>query len=301
MRHEIVFKRAFNDALDFVAAMGPGEALPSEYAMGRALGVSRTTVRKVMAALAARGVVASGEEGEGLVTTGGTALGFPEDETVPTSAQVERQFMEWMLRDDARPGTVINELDLARRFGVATTSIREFLNRFQRFGLIEKRPNSGWVFQGFTESFALELFEIREMFELRSARAFAAVEAGNPQWRTLALLRAEHIALLDAIDGRFHDFSDLDSRFHRLISAAAPNRFIDGFYDIITLVFHYHYQWNKKDERQRNAVAIREHLTYIDALESRDPAKIDAACGAHLGSARETLLRSIRPARPRRA
>ncbi len=82
--------------------------------------------------------------------------------------------MEWMLRDDASPGSTISELDLARRFGVATTSIREFLNRFQRFGLIEKRPNSGWVFKGFTEAFALELFEIREMFELRSARAFGA-------------------------------------------------------------------------------------------------------------------------------
>ena len=83
--------------------------------------------------------------------------------------------MEWMLRDNARPGTLINELELARQFGVATTGIREFLNRFQRFGLIEKRPNAGWVFKGFTTSFALELFEIREMFELRSAKAFAAL------------------------------------------------------------------------------------------------------------------------------
>ncbi len=94
---------------------------------------------------------------------------------MPMSAQVEKRFMEWMLRDNARPGTAINELDLARQFGVATTGIREFLNRFQRFGLIEKRPNAGWVFKGFTPSFALELFEIREMFELRSARAFAAL------------------------------------------------------------------------------------------------------------------------------
>ena len=51
--------------------------------------------------------------------------------------------MAWMLRDNTLPGTSINELDLARRFGVATTGIREVLNRFQRFGLIEKRPNAG--------------------------------------------------------------------------------------------------------------------------------------------------------------
>ena len=162
--------------------------------------------------------------------------------------------MEWMLRDDTRPGTFINELDLARKFGVATTSIREFLNRFQRFGLIEKRPSGGWVLKGFTPDFALELFEIREMFELRSARAMASLPGASPIWGQLAALRREHEALLEEIDARYHDFSDLDSRFHRLINAAAPNRFIDGFYDVITLIFHYHYQWNKRDERQRNEV-----------------------------------------------
>ena len=105
-------------------------------------------------------------------------------------------------------------------------------------------------------------------------------------------LRGEHLALLDEIDQRFNDFRDLDNRFHRLISAAAPNRFIDDFYDIIALIFHYHYQWNKHDARQRNEVAIREHVAYIDALLSRSAAKVQVACRAHLASARTTLLRS---------
>jgi DNA-binding GntR family transcriptional regulator len=48
----------------------------------------------------------------------------------------------------------------------------------------------------------------------------------------LASLRDEHVGLLTEIDERYRDFSDLDSRFHRLINAAAPNRFIDGFYEI---------------------------------------------------------------------
>jgi DNA-binding GntR family transcriptional regulator len=215
---------------------------------------------------------------------------FPEAETVSMAAQVEKRFLEWMLRDNARPGTAINELDLARQFGVATTGIREFLNRFQRFGLIEKRPNSGWVFKGFTPSFALELFEIREMFELRSAKAFAALPQASPNWEQIEALRREHVELLREVDGRFHDFSDLDSRFHRLINSAAPNRFIDSFYDIITMIFHYHYQWNKRDERQRNEIAIREHLTYIEALMSRNLSMVELACRAHLRSARETLI-----------
>jgi DNA-binding GntR family transcriptional regulator len=292
MKTDTVFKRAFNDALDVVSKLEEGEPLPSENTLSARLKVSRTTVRKVLSTLAARGVISGAPRQRLVQSVHGPTERFPEVETVPTGAQVEKRFMEWMLRDNARPGTSINELDLARQFGVATTAIREFLNRFQRFGLIEKRPNSGWVFKGFTDGFALELFEIREMFELRSARAFAALPDSAPQWRQIEGLRVEHVSLLGEIERRFHDFSDLDSRFHRLINSAAPNRFIDDFYDIIALIFHYHYQWNKQDERQRNEVAIREHLTYIDALVGRNDSIVELACRAHLSSAKETLIRS---------
>uniref|UniRef100_UPI0025C470A8 FCD domain-containing protein n=1 Tax=Bosea sp. (in: a-proteobacteria) TaxID=1871050 RepID=UPI0025C470A8 len=105
-------------------------------------------------------------------------------------------------------------------------------------------------------------------------------------------IRDEHLSLLDDVAWRYHDFSDLDSRFHRLVNSAEPNRFIDGFYDLITLIFHYHYQWNKQDERQRNEVAIREHLVYIEALFGTNASMVELACRAHLASARQTLIRA---------
>ncbi len=289
MKTDSVFKRAFNDALDLVDRLADGDELPSENRLASQLEVSRTTVRKVLAMLAVRGAVSEGGTHRVNQLAARQAVRYPEAETVPMSAHVEQHFMEWMLRDNARPGTTINELELARQFGVGTTGIREFLNRFRRFGLIDKRPNAGWVFKGFTQAFALELFEIREMFEVRSARAFAALPTDASQWRELANLKREHAELLGDIDARFHDFSDLDNRFHRLVNAASPNRFIDDFYDIISLIFHYHYQWNKRDERQRNEVAIREHLAYIDALLERDAATVEAACRYHLASAKHTL------------
>jgi len=292
VKTDTVFKRAYNDTLDLVARLPQGGQLPSENTLSLQLGVSRTTIRKVIGSLKARGMLSGAGRHRNFSVPDDAMDRYPVAETVATAAQVEERFMEWMLRDNARPGTAINELELARKFGVATTGIREFLNRFQRFGLIERRPNAGWVFKGFTASFSLELFEIREMFELRSARALAAMPQTSPHWVQLEALREEHVRLLDEIEERFHDFSDLDSRFHRLISSAAPNRFIDSFYEIITVIFHYHYQWNKHDERVRNETAIREHLAYIDALFSRNVAMVELACRAHLQSARETLLRS---------
>jgi DNA-binding GntR family transcriptional regulator len=292
MKTDAVFKRAFNDAVDVISSLRKGEALPSENELGVRLNVSRTTVRKILSRLEERGVV-GGSGRQRFVRSASAKLKlFPQAETVPMSEQVERRFMEWMLRDNTRPGTSINELELARQFGVATTGIREFLNGFQRFGLIEKRPNAGWVFKGFTSSFALELFEIREMFELRSAVAFATLPQSSLLWQKLEALRDEHLSLLKDIDRCYHDFSDLDSRFHRLINSAAPNRFIEDFFELITLIFHYHYQWNKQDERQRNEVAVREHLTYIEALLGRNPSIVQLACRAHMASAKETLMRS---------
>ncbi len=293
MKADTIYKRVHNAFLDLLDIMEPGDSLPSENALGRRLGASRTTVRKVIGTLADQGAV-DGEGRNRVVARPARPIKrFPTVETVSLSDQVEAMFMKWMLTDDARPGRVINELELARQFRVATTSIREFLNRFQRFGLIDRRAHGGWVFKGFTTRFAEELYEIREMFELRSARAFGNLPEESPAWDGLQDLRARHLEILDDIDVRFHDFSELDSSFHRFIHAAAPNRFIEGFNDINALIFHYHYQWNKRDERQRNEVAIGEHLTYIDALVTRNPQIIDLACKAHLTSARATLLASI--------
>jgi DNA-binding GntR family transcriptional regulator len=292
MKSDTVFKRAHNNFLDLLASLPDGGKLPSETELGRWLGVSRTTVRKIIHVLEERGAIRGSGRNRTVGRIGDTIHRFPMSETVSLSEQVEAMFMEWMLKDDTRPGTLINELELARQFGVATSGIREFLNRFQRFGLIEHRAHGGWVFKGFTPAFAIELFEIREMFELRSARAFGQLPDESPIWDTLRDFRRRHEQILDDIDHSFHDFSELDSAFHQFIHSANPNRFIDGFSDINALIFHYHYQWNKKDERQRNEVAINEHLTYIDALLTRNQSIVDLACRAHLASARQTLLNS---------
>ncbi|TPI51919.1 GntR family transcriptional regulator [Mesorhizobium sp. B3-1-7] len=293
MRTDTVYKKAFNRAATMLRDGQLTGELPSENELRRRVGVSRTTVRKVLQELAHRELIA---ERSGVRMAGRAVEDsdyYPDAETTSRAKHVEEQFMEWMLRGDTRPGTSINELELARQFGVATNGIREFLIRFSRFGLLEKRPNTAWVFKGFTEDFALELFEIRVMFELRSAHLFSRQPDNSPLWGKLAALKSAHTELLKRIESRFHDFSGLDNRFHRLINEASPNRFIDDFYDIITFIFHYHYQWNKRDEKQRNQAAILEHLAYIDALESRDSESIERACEAHLASARATLMRSL--------
>jgi DNA-binding GntR family transcriptional regulator len=72
------------------------------------------------------------------------------------------------------------------------------------------------------------------------------------------------------------------------------NRFVREFQKVISLIFHYHYQWDKTDERQRNEAAIREHLHWIEAMQRRDEAAAVAAAQAHLATSKQTLLSSLR-------
>jgi DNA-binding GntR family transcriptional regulator len=285
-----VFKQAYNRCLSLLAAR---DGLPSEPELGLALGVSRTTVRAILARLAEAGVIAWDKRSKVRLRAPLAADFYPAEETDSPAEIIERSFMKRLLAQGVEPGTQITEVELAREIGVGTSSLREFLIRFSRFGLIEKRPNSRWMFKGFTREFALELTEIREMFELRSALAFVELGEASPAWTALDAMEAEHHGFADAIARHYVDFSELDERFHRLVHNASRNRFIVDFYDVIAMIFHYHYQWNKAGGHERNAVAVMEHLAYIEALKSRDRENVQVACRAHLDSARTTLLRSL--------
>ena len=293
MKTSTIFKRAHNQWLSRIGGRAIGLEIGSERHWAEALGVSRTTVRSVLAALAAKGILAQDGRRKTLLRHPVPTDLYPDLETEQLGAIVEKRFMKWILDGDCKPGQQINGLELARQFGVSTSAIRDYLNRFSQFGLLERRPSGSWAFKGFTSEFAEELFEVREMFELRSAQRFVALAADDPAWGALERIKQEHLVLLDEAESRFADFSELDERFHRLVNDASHNRFVVGFYDLISMIFHYHYQWNKRDEKQRNIAAMREHLIYIDGLQSRDRARATESCRAHMTTARATLMSSI--------
>jgi DNA-binding GntR family transcriptional regulator len=284
-----LFKDAYNRSLE---QFGTFEVLPSEPEISEVLGVSRTTVRAILHKMAEDGLIEWNKRLKPVLRSPGPADYFPLEETRSTRDAVERGFMKRLQEGQFEVGSQINELVLAKELGVSTSSVREFLIHFSRFGLIEKRPQSHWVLKGFTMAFALELADIREMFEIRSALMFATLPKSQPIWRDLDRMEAEHIRMRGDIDNQYMNFSELDERFHRLIHGATDNRFIIEFYDIISMVFHYHFQWNKRDEKARNQAAVEEHLIYIAALKSGDVIETELTCRRHLRSARETLIRS---------
>ncbi len=288
------FRTAFNALLDYCGTLKRGDELPSELALARHLEVSRTVVRSALDRLRDEGIIAWMGRNKSLLRTPKKSDRLVVQSDQISQEELERQFLDWILRFDVPPGTSLNVTELARKFRVPAYGLQEFLASLSRFSLVSRRPRGGWELVGFTLDYALELSDFRLMLELNAVSHLIALPDDHAIWKRLAELADEHRRLAEDIDERYHDFSGLDERFHTAIGGVVRNRFVAEFQKVITLIFHYHYQWDKTDERERNLAAIGEHLRLIEALQARDEAAATSAARDHLLTSKQTLVSSLR-------
>jgi len=297
-RTDTRFRTAHNALLDRLATTAQGDFLPPETHLADHLHVSRTVVRAVLARLAGAGVVAVDGRHKTLLRPPETTDRLPERGDYINLRELEGRFLDWVLRFDVPADTPLNVTQLAKQFSVLPHMLQEFLAGLSHFGLVERRPRGGWRLLGFTDDYAVELSEFRTLLEMNAVRTVIGQPPDHPIWALLDRTEALHLNLLARIETDFHDFSRLDEQFHAAINGVVQNRFVLDFQKIISLIFHYHYQWDKQLERHRNAAAIGEHLRIIAALRSGDAAEAEAATLAHLVTSKETLLASLRVNRP---
>lgn len=290
----IVFKRSTNLLLQFIAENVPvGEMLPTEQYLTTVCQGSRTAIRSAIAYLNTRRLI-GGLKDRRLLRKPIAGDYFEMAELQSGAERIQQVLMERVYQRDMPPGAEFSEAELAREAGASTVSVREFLIGFSRFGLIEKKPRGGWRLCAFDLSFAKELADMRQMFELAAVEHFATLAPNDPVFRELARLIARHERLETKIDTRHSDFPALDREFHTFLIGLLNNRFAQGFYDIVSFVFHYHYQWDKGEEMGRNKYALQEHLAILRALAGHDVPQALHCMQVHLNSSRSTMLQSIR-------
>lgn len=298
------FKRTTNRLLDHIRESCPrGAALPGEEALAVLSDVSRTTVRAALTHIEGIGIVERRQRMRRVVRRPRKTDYFEVSELVSRSDQIQRAFMERFLRRNLSPGQAFSETELAREASVSPPSAREFLVGFSRFGLIERKPKGGWILRAFDAKFARELADMRETLEMRAIEQFRIPPEDPAVATEIASLAERHREMQGDLDRQHAHFQDLDRELHTMLIRQLDNRFAESFYDIISFVFHYHYQWNKADRRGGSELALREHLAILDALADRDVAAARTALGIHLATARQTLMRSIdfdRSAQPAR-
>jgi DNA-binding GntR family transcriptional regulator len=261
--------------------------------LAKKLNVSRTTIRTALKELAKKGVVEVTDNQKLVIRSPIASDYFDTSNSVSSKEEIiEKYFLDLINHGKLLPGDKFSELELAKSSGCNTITVREFLIKFSRFGLIEKKPRAKWQMVKFDEKFALELIQFRRILEMNSITKLIGTPADDEVWQELSELLDKHIEMLADAENLYTDFSELDRRFHYIVQRASGNRFFMQFFDVVSLICHYHYQWNKGDELERNKVAIREHIAIITELLARNTSGVLSAMETHLNTAQETLLRS---------
>jgi len=139
------------------------------------------------------------------------------------SERLREQIEEEIATGRLRPGTHLDEVELAERFGVSRTPIREALSLLAGEGLLEVRPRKGAVVAQASPQRLVEMFELMAEMEAMCAR-LAARRITDEE---LAAMEAAHEACRGAADGRDPDaYFYANEAFHRSLYAASHNGFL---------------------------------------------------------------------------
>jgi DNA-binding GntR family transcriptional regulator len=187
-----------------------------------------------------------------------------------------------------RPGARLVESELADRFGVSRTPIREALQRLETQGLLE-RDGRSLIVASLDHSQMAELYAVRQELEGLAAR-LAAQHAAAEEIQVLSDMVAADYALLDDPDA----LARANRRFHRQIHLASHNRYLvqqlDLVYRSMALMAH-----TSLATEGRGKDALAEHKAIVTAIADRDGPRAAQALKDHLAKAFVVRLKKELP------
>jgi DNA-binding GntR family transcriptional regulator len=184
------------------------------------------------------------------------------------------------------PGTRLRQGELASRFGVSTTPVREALSALQAEGLINVDPHRGAVVFDPNRDDVLESFEIRE--ELESLAVRHAI-AGLDEARV-----AELQGLIDEMRATtvYEDWAPLNEAFHKRLYAASNRPRLCDLIDSMRRSSRYYIHLAVSDQVVGEAVDA-EHQAILDACKAGDVAAATAALRKHIQSTAAQVLKRL--------
>ncbi|MDO5620807.1 MAG: GntR family transcriptional regulator [Paracoccus sp. (in: a-proteobacteria)] len=183
-----------------------------------------------------------------------------------------------------RPGDRLVEAELAERFGVSRTPVREALQRLETQAML-KRDGRSLIVATLDHNQLAELYTVRTELEALAAR-LAARHATPEEVRVLQAMVAEDRAIIDDPEA----LSRANRRFHRQIHLASHNRYLVQQLDLVHRSMALMARTSLAAQG-RGAVALAEHAALVDAIAAGDGAEADAALRRHISQAYETRLK----------
>lgn len=182
-----------------------------------------------------------------------------------------------------RPGDRLVENELAERFGVSRTPIREALQRLETQSLLT-RDGRSLIVASLDHGQLAELYVVRGALEGLAAR-LAAIHATPEERQVLREMLETDRALVEDPDA----LARANRRFHRQIHLASHNRFLVQQLDLVHRSMALMATTSLGAEG-RGAGALDEHEQIVRAIEAGDADAADAALRAHLSQAFKTRL-----------
>lgn len=198
------------------------------------------------------------------------------------------KLMEAIETGEYGPGDRLREIEVAERFSLSRTPVREALRRLEAENIIEHRPRVGAVIRTLGQTEVVELYEMRLVLE-RTAAEMAAKHAASAEVDAMAALN-DDIAGIEDGGPRAAAFNQ---RFHQAIYLAARNRFLIDAARAMNNALLLLGPTTIADE-QRIATVVHQHSAIIDAIGAGDVEAAGVAAEAHLQTSLRYRLRVMR-------
>ena len=192
--------------------------------------------------------------------------------------------LEAIDQGEYKPGARLVESELADKFGVSRTPIREALQRLETQSLLE-RDGRSLIVASLDHNQMAELYIVRAELEGLAAR-LAARHATPEEVSVLQEMVDDDQALLNDPNA----LARANKRFHKQIHLASHNRFLVQQLDLLHRSMALMASTSLAVEG-RGVLALKEHAAIVAAIAARDEVAAFDALKDHISVAFKTRLR----------
>lgn len=227
---------------------------------------------------------------------------FIKEDKKLLGSRIERQLISYIQEEPIPVGEKIpNEFELAEKFGVGRSTIREAVKGLVSRGMLEVRRGSGtYVISTYPAEedplglgryddkyqLALELFEVRLMIEPEIA-AYAAKNASDEEIKELFELCDEVEKIY--LSGENHVRKDIE--LHTMIAQCSKNRVVEILVPLIDSAVH---TFANVTHRELMEETIETHRAIVNAIAAHDQVGARCAMVMHLTYNRQMIVRMLK-------
>lgn len=154
---------------------------------------------------------------------GNAPAGAPSQSAPLLSDRVRKAIADEITAGALKPGTPLDEQQLADRFGLSRTPVREALRQLAAAGMVELRPRRGGIVASLSPARIMDMFEMSAEMEAMCVR-LAAYRMNPIERGEIRRLHEESAALVEA--GDIEGYDEFNWKFHELIYRATHNLFL---------------------------------------------------------------------------